>query len=123
MEKKIQELREKIKQRKRGFTWEAELRKQIVLMANRLYQQHKNWGKVGIILGLQRSDLYNLRLAQGYIETEEENAFAIAILEEEEKPEEPISSTLTVSSPNGFQLQGLNFEQALKAMEVLSCSK
>ena len=44
-------------------------------------------------------------------------SFALAVIEQEEE------SQITVTSPNGFSLQGLNFEQALKAMEVFACSR
>ena len=123
MEQTLQQLKEKIKQRKKGQRWKPELREEIVNMAKKLYQEHKNWRRVATILEIKQTDLYNLRAGQGYAQPKEESAFAIAIIQEEEQIEEKSSSEITLKSPNGFQLQGLSFHQAIKAMEVLSCSQ
>ena len=115
MEKKLKELQEKIAQHQKGKRWGNDLKTEILKQAQNLYQQHKNWRKVADILGLKKADLNNMRKEPK--PKSEEASFALAIIEQEEDP------NITVTSPNGFSLQGLNFEQALKAMEVFACSK
>lgn len=125
MEQKLQQLRAKIKQRKKGSPWQPELRAEILHFAKSLYQEHQNWRKVSEILEIKYELLYNLRLSPTFSSkeyTEKAKSFAVAIIEEEVLSEKRKDSVLSVTSSNGFSLQGLNFEQAIKAMEVLACS-
>ena len=115
MEKKLKLLQAKIPQHKKGKRWGNNLKMEILEQAQNLYQQHNNWRKVAEILGLKKSDLDNMRTIQK--PKPEETSFALAVIESEEE------SNITVTSPNGFSLQGLNFEQAIKAMEVFACSE
>ena len=98
MEKRVQQLKAKIKQRKKGERWKPLLKKEIISVANQLYREQKNWGKVANILEINQSDLYNLRAAQGSPKSKEEPAFAIAIIEEEEQLQEQSSSEITLKS-------------------------
>ena len=115
MEKKLTQIQAEIAQHKKGKPWGNALKIEILEHAQNLHQQHKNWRKVAEILGLKKADLNNMRKSQK--SKIEESSFALALIEQEEAPE------ITVTSPNGFSLQGLSFEQALKAMEVFACSK
>ena len=106
--------------------WGHNLRKDVVLLANKLYQQHQKWQIVADILEMEKSTLAGLR--QSYQlslpEKKEPNDFAIAVVKQQ-KPEvnKPEPSNISVISPNGFKMNGLSFSQALDAMEVLSCLK
>ena len=115
MEKKLKQVQAKITQHKKGERWGNELKMEILEQAQDLYQQSYTWREVAQILGLKKADLDNMRKSQK--ERSEETSFALAVIEQEEE------SNITVTSPNGFSLQGLNFEQAIKAMEVFACSK
>ena len=126
MEQKLQQLRAKIKQRKKGSSWHPELRAEILHFAKILHKEHRNWRKVSELLGITYQNLYVLRLSPIFSNeenTDETKSFAVAILEEDIAIEKDNVVGISVTSPNGFQLQGLNFIQAIKAMEVLSCSK
>ena len=126
MEQKLQQLRAKIKQRKKGDSWQPELRSEILHFANNLHQEHRNWRIVSEKLGITYQNLYNLRLSPSVSNTEDIEAaksFAVAIIEEDITSHKNEHAEITVKSPNGFELQGLSFLQAIKAMEVLACSK
>lgn len=126
MEQKLQQLRAKIKQREKGSSWQPELRAEILYFAKSLHLEHRNWRIVSEKLGITYQNLYNLRLSPSVSNTEDIEAaksFAVAIIEEDITSHKNEHAEITVKSPNGFELQGLSFLQAIKAMEVLACSK
>ena len=114
MKQNLNQLRAKIAQHKYGERWGDDLKIEILEQAQYLYQKHQNWRIVTEVLGLRKYDLANMKKSQAA--KSRKASFALAVIEQEEE------SQITVTSPNGFSLQGLNFEQALKAMEVFACS-
>jgi DNA gyrase/topoisomerase IV subunit A len=120
MEQELQQLQTKIKQRIKGTAWQPELRAKLLELAEILYQEHRNWRLVSQKLGVSYQYLYKLRRSHIILNPDKSTSFAIVTLEKEEEKE---AAEITVSSPNGFQMKGLSFLEAIKAMEVLSCSK
>ena len=109
------QLRAKIAQYKYGERWGNDLKMEILEQAQYLYQKHQNWRIVTEVLGLRKYDITNMKKSQAA--KSRKTSFALAVIEQEEEAQ------ITVISPNRFSLQGLNFEQALKAMEVFACSR
>jgi len=114
MKQNLNQLRAKIAQHKYGERWGDDLKIEILEQAQYLYQKHQNWRIVTEVLGLRKYDLANMKKSQAA--KSRKASFALAVIEQEEE------SQITVTSPNGFSLQGLNFEQALKAMEKTALS-
>ena len=127
MQQEIREIRARLKKKRKGWRWGDKLGKDVVLISERLYQKHNKWQVVADKLGIKNSTLSGIR--KSYHKTllqEKEPAedFAIAVIPQPKVlPKKIEASNISVTSPNGFKMDGLSFEQALEAMEVLACLK
>ena len=110
MQQEIKEIRERLKRKQKGMRWGKTLRRDVVLLASRLYQKHKKWQIVADILGMSKSTLTSLRQAYQFSlpQKEEQNDFAIAVVKQEKSEEKkPELTDISVISPNGFKMIGL----------------